>query len=425
MLVLRLAALAAVLGMLTGCGQPADTGPGPEERLMIRGELFYPERIALPPNSVALVELREIGTAAPVLAEQRQELDGRQVPIGFELSLDVPAEGTGGSYVLRGAILSMPGPARLTEAVRIEARSGTVDVGALRLRPAEQVAFGTPYLCGDVKVIFGALGAHERMIVSGQPFDMAPAVSASGARYEDVDGTDTSFWSRGDRALVTVRGDALPECTALAEPQLPFVARGQEPGWRLEIGTEEILLSAEFGALELRLPRPEPQITAEGVLYEAAADGRLLSVSVQPRICADIATGMPHPFRVRYRLDGETRSGCGGDPKSLLTGEEWEVESIGGEPVVEESTVTIQFLDENRVAGNASCNRYTGGFQLTGEGLSFSQMASTLMACASEALGAQEARFLSLLQDVYRFEIDPEGRLVLHTAREGGIVARR
>jgi heat shock protein HslJ len=133
---------------------------------------------------------------------------------------------------------------------------------------------------------------------------------------------------------------------------------------------------------------------------------------------------MPHPYRVRYELDGQTHSGCGGNPKTLLTGGEWTVESIGGEPVIDTAGVTIQFLEEDRVAGNASCNRFIGGYRLTGEGLTFSQLAGTMMACEEE-LSRQEARFLELLQDTYRFDIDPQGRLVLHTNRQQSITARR
>jgi len=288
----------------------------------------------------------------------------------------------------------------------------------------EQIAFGTRYRCGETPVVFDARGRQERMVVAGEAFDLKPVVSASGARYEALDGTDTRFWSKGDRARVTVRGVDLPECRAVTEPKLPFTARGQEPGWMIRIDASEIFLNADFGALQLRLPRTEPHVTAAGILYRTAADGRRLSVSIEPRICADTATGMPHPYRVRYDLDGEMRSGCGGDPKTLLTGGEWTVESIGAKPVITGSSVTIRFLEEDRVAGNASCNRFIGGYRLTGEGLSFHQLGGTMMACEGP-LSEQEARFLELLQDAYRFEIDPEGRLVLHTPRQQGIAARR
>jgi heat shock protein HslJ len=185
-----------------------------------------------------------------------------------------------------------------------------------------------------------------------------------------------------------------------------------------------ILLKADFGALQLRFPRTAPQVSTDGIRYRTEADGRRLSVRVQPRICADSATGMPHPYQVRYELDGKGHPGCGGEPKSLLTGGEWIVETIGGAPVVDKSGATILFMEEGRVAGNASCNRFVGGYSLTGEGLSFSQMGTTMMAC-EEDLSLQEARLIELLQAVFRFEISPEGRLVLHTPDGRNITAKR
>ncbi|MFZ0727125.1 MAG: META domain-containing protein [Desulfobacterales bacterium] len=65
-----------------------------------------------------------------------------------------------------------------------------------------------------------------------------------------------------------------------------------------------------------------------------------------------------------------------------------------------------------------------GGYRLTGEGLTFDQMAGSMMAC-EEPLSRQEARFLGLLQDTVRFEIDPSGRLLLHTKSGQNIGARR
>lgn len=421
----RLAFLLAAAAVLAGCAIPVRTDPAVEDRLVIRGEMFSPERLALTPDSMAIVELRaDDAGPAQLVAEQRRQLDGRQVPIPFELSVDSSALKSRSRHVFRGAIVSTRGPVLATEPVEITARAGVVELGSLRLRPVERIAFGTPYLCGDTPVIFGALGQHVRMIVGGEAFDLQPGVSASGARYEALDGTDTLFWSKGDRAMVTVRGVNLPPCRVVVEPGLPFTARGQEPGWMIRIDASEISLNADFGAPQLRMPRTEPQITADGVLYRTAAGGRRLSVSIQPRVCADVATGMPHPYRVRYDLDGGTRSGCGGDPRTLLTGGEWTVESIGGKPVIAGSGVTILFLEEDRVAGSASCNRFMGGYKLTGEGLSFHQLGGTMMAC-EEPLGEQETRFLGLLRDTYRFEIDPQGRLVLHATRQQNIEARR
>jgi heat shock protein HslJ len=195
--------------------------------------------------------------------------------------------------------------------------------------------------------------------------------------------------------------------------QVPFTARGQEPGWMISIDAGTIFLNADYGALQLRFPRTAPQVSADAVRYRTEAEGRRLSVWIEPGVCADTATGMPHPYRVRYELDGKGHRGCGGEPKSLLAGGEWVVETIGGAPVIDTSKPTILFMEEGRVAGNASCNRFIGGYQLTGEGLSFAQMGTTMMACEDD-VSLQEARFLELLQAVSRFEIAPGGRLVLH-----------
>ncbi len=206
--------------------------------------------------------------------------------------------------------------------------------------------------------------------------------------------------------------------------QTPFVARGQEPGWMITIDAGTISLIADYGALQLRFPRTAPEVSADGLRYLTEAEGRRLSVWIRPRVCADIATGMPHPYQVRYELDGKGHSGCGGEPKSLLTGGEWIVETIGGAPVIDTSKATILFTEEGRVAGNASCNRFIGGYQLTGEGLSFAQMGNTMMACEDD-LSLQESRFLELLQAVSRFEIAPGGRLVLHAPDGRSITAKR
>jgi heat shock protein HslJ len=47
-----------------------------------------------------------------------------------------------------------------------------------------------------------------------------------------------------------------------------------------------------------------------------------------------------------------------------------------------------------------------------------------MMAC-EDPLSEQETRFLGLLRNTYRFEIDPKGRLILHTIQQQSIEARQ
>lgn len=426
--------MAALAGLLAACspsdppasdiGEPA----APAERLLIRGELYYLERIALSPDSVAVTELRGGDRPyAELLATTGEDLGTRQVPIGFELSIDGAELPEIGPFVFRGGIVSYPGPLRVTEAIEIEQRSGEIDLGSLRLRPVPDVAFGVPYRCGERDVVFGALGAYHRLIVDGAVFDLAPAVSASGARFAAVDGSETEFWGKGEEAMVTLDGDVLPSCEVLKAPALPLRALGHEPSWLILIDDEAIALSTDFGARQLEFPVVEPELSAAGIRYLTEAEGSRLTLVLDRQPCADTMADLAYPFRARYSVDGEVGVGCAGAPVDVLAGREWFIQSIGDAGIVPGTQPTIEFRvedGEGRFAGLASCNRYMGGFQLTGEGLRLSPAASTLMACADEEQAVQERRLTGLLGEVYGFGIDEDGRLILRTGG-GDIIARR
>ncbi len=109
---------------------------------------------------------------------------------------------------------------------------------------------------------------------------------------------------------------------------------------------------------------------------------------------------------------------------SALAGKPWIVERIGGAGIVDNSRVTLQFASEGRLAGIASCNRYTAAYTAKGGSLAIGPAAATRMACAP-ALMSQESRFLALLATVVSFQIDQSGALVLGTADGGSLLARR
>jgi heat shock protein HslJ len=105
-----------------------------------------------------------------------------------------------------------------------------------------------------------------------------------------------------------------------------------------------------------------------------------------------------------------------------LKGQQWVVEDINNQGIIDNSRVTLNFGDEGRVAGRASCNRYFAVYSVDGETLNIQQAATTMMACP-EALMNQERRFLDALQGVHSFEIDATGALVL-TGENSRILAR-
>jgi heat shock protein HslJ/uncharacterized lipoprotein YbaY len=402
--------------------RPQATGP------FIRGELTLRARIALAPDSLAVVELREADGNGPVVADWRRTLGGLQVPIRFELAFDPRRLQPDGRYALRAAIFSGGQPAWASDAIPVRVGAESVEAGALLLLPYQPTAFGSVLRCGDRTATFG-VGKRDgrdvpQLVAGDRRFDLRQVSSASGARYEAIDDPRTSVWNRGGRATVIVAGDAWPECDvqrAGGEGSATTLrARGNEPFWALDIGpTLRLRLLAET----LEGPVPEAQFADGARRYAGTLQGRPISVSARESRCADTMTGMPHPLAVEVQFDGRTYRGCGGNPADLLIGAEWVVEDIAG-GLVDRSRATLHFSPAGGLTGRASCNTFVTRYALSGEGLSIERAAVTRMACAP-SLMQQEDRFLDILQKAHRFEIAADGALRLIAPDGRTITARR
>ena len=205
--VVSLAVIHAIASILLGC---AASGP-----VLISGELASRERIALPTESVGIVELTRAQDGR-VIAEQRLPLAGRQIPVPFELRVQREALEDGAIYFVRGAI-ALNGRTRwLSNPVEVRAQPGPISAGTLILKPYEPVAFSSPLVCGDRKASVGVGRSGQReflqLTVEGERFELYETITASGSRYEAVTDARTYVWFKGQRATVTVRGETYPEC---------------------------------------------------------------------------------------------------------------------------------------------------------------------------------------------------------------------
>jgi len=218
----------------------------------------------------------------------------------------------------------------------------------------------------------------------------------------------------------TVGADASPP----AESPVAFRATGNEPGWRLDIGRAEMVLLTNFGQERLVVATPKADASGGTIRYVARTKGGELVVAITDRLCVDSMSGMPHPQTVEVVTGDRNLVGCGGEPVSLLQGAEWSVFEIDGAPIVAGSQTTLGFAADGQLAGQASCNKLTGGYSLSGEGLAISPGSGTPMTC-DEAILAQERRFLAALGKVQGFSITADGLLLLRTGDGGSIRARR
>ncbi|MGF2734235.1 META domain-containing protein [Marinobacter sp. DUT-1] len=252
---------------------------------------------------------------------------------------------------------------------------------------------------------------------------LKPSRSASGALYVAPGDDQTRFWNKGERATLTLRGETYPECLVPGAVEMPFEARGNEPFWRAVVSGNEFRLERPFEKDSVkRLEVEKVMADRHGREFLARGDELNVRLTVARQLCQDSMSGAQYPAQTRLTVNGQTYNGCGGDPQRLLRGAEWVVEDIAGGGIIDSSRVTIRFLSDNRVAGLGSCNRYTGSYQLTGEGIGFGAIAATRMACAPALMG-QEARFLRILGEVSRVRIGPEGQLQLSTPSGATITA--
>jgi heat shock protein HslJ len=121
-------------------------------------------------------------------------------------------------------------------------------------------------------------------------------------------------------------------------------------------------------------------------------------------------------------------TGCAGNPESGtgetaktepgadLWGTSWRLVEVQGAAALEGVEATLEFPEPGRVAGNGSCNRFSGSIQVTGNSVMIRQLAATRMACIEPAANRQELDYLGALEASGRYSIQGDV-LELYSAR--------
>ena len=69
------------------------------------------------------------------------------------------------------------------------------------------------------------------------------------------------------------------------------------------------------------------------------------------------------------------------------------------------SEITVNFLEDGTVAGNAGCNDYFGSFETDGDTIAIGPLGSTRKMCPGEGIMEQEALFLQALESSSTYQI--------------------
>lgn len=381
-----------------------------QEMRDITASLIYLPRIALPAE--AEITLRVTDAEGTEVLRDALPTGGKQVP------LDVVFGAPTGAVTLEAGVQLAGDPIWRAAPVAIPAGTEAVALGPIEMHPVPPTHAWT---CGGEVLRLRFAGEKAELDTGGDVIALRQTVTASGARYEAEDDPGTWVWNKGEDLTASLDGQELPPCTpgateAAAAPTL--TARGNEPGWRVDLGPDSARLRTQDGRDET-LAVTGPETGPEGRLY--SFDGGTLKIT--DGLCHDSMTGLPYPAQATLTQGGTAMTGCAGDPMALLEGAEWVVEDLGGAGIIDSSHVTLQFQD-GRAAGSAGCNRWFAEVRLSGEGLSFGPAGSTMMACP-DALMAQERRFLDALEKVDGVDIDGTGALRLTAGGEPVLTARR
>jgi putative lipoprotein len=316
--------------LFTGCGMHGSAPSGtPSPR--VTGAITYPQPVALPAGSiahVALVEVRGRASDSLVLSEQTFPVAGRP-PLPFVLPYPAEAVDPSRHYALRARITdaggrvfwATPRPVPvLTQGYPAEADIPVSPaVGSHQTAPPATFFFECTGLTFTARHDPGGIF----LFLPGETAWLPEAPAASGAKYSDG---RTTFWSKGEEALVEHDGRTYRDCRndrrrAVWEDAklngVDFRAVGNEPGWYLHVydkgSPERIDFVTDYGRDYYTFPnvRRETRQTPPHTRYLAQIGAHRLEVTLEPGGCRDSMSGEPFETRVSVKLGNRAYTGCG------------------------------------------------------------------------------------------------------------------
>jgi heat shock protein HslJ len=108
-----------------------------------------------------------------------------------------------------------------------------------------------------------------------------------------------------------------------------------------------------------------------------------------------------------------------------LAATKWRLTSFGPietpAPVIEGTSITLEFSRDGKIGGNGGCNSYGGDYQIRAESLSLSRIVSTKRACIAQNAMQQEQRYFEALGSVGRFKFSDNQLTIFYDGGRGAL----
>lgn len=198
------------LALLAGCATTPGTSTTSADTAFT-GTLVSKTPVSVPPETAAVLDLRAANTPNELITETRLPIHEPVLPLPFSLSVPAGQVRAGQPYLLQAALIA-PGHAVLWASEPMTVTTEKTALGEVLLKPFTALGFHSVMRCGTQTITVGTNADGVIMQVGDRLYHLRPAIAASGARYVAQEDGAVSFWSKGDRATVTLDQDTLPEC---------------------------------------------------------------------------------------------------------------------------------------------------------------------------------------------------------------------
>lgn len=159
-----------------------------------------------------------------------------------------------------------------------------------------------------------------RLWSSQSAAELPQSVVASGTRYQQG---NLSVWLKGDEGVVESERGRL-ECEAVTrrdslrrsdKPGVMFYARGNEPGWSVELANDvpRIKMSLDYGERQVDVPYRVTTLDngAGRVILASGRSDAPFELRIEAGACFDDMSGTPWPAKVTMNVNGQQLRGCG------------------------------------------------------------------------------------------------------------------